>query len=495
MTSTGKNQQSSAAAIGGRMKLARNAFYSGVSSLADVFLLLLLVLAGRFLGAEQFGAFAYALSVTTLLTYLTNLGLDSLLIRHIAIDNNKADYAIGTILTWKLLITAVVTAVYLVIIIYVTRDETILELIFILMPASLLRSFNLTYRACFQGFEKFGIESVVVLAERLILFCVGFATLWSTHSAIYFAWTFFFTRAIMSVIYVVALRSRICRFRLALDLPFAKAFQIEAFPLGIAILIFGVYSQVDILMLGIYASSPNIGLFGSAQKIYEGCLVIAFVIGSTVYPRLSKLYATDPNRHKDLTARYFKYLTLVSAPLAATGLLFSGPIIRIFFGASFLPASEALSFLLIAAAFYFIVAGCYTIFRSMGLQRMVMRLGLSGLIVKVILNMILIPIYGIEGAAISAIIATIEILMGAVYVLHQNSYYVRDVFDATPKIVIALLAGMLATWVLSGFSIQIQIAAFGTIYVSAVFIMHTLDRYEIELLRNIFSTILRGRST
>ena len=83
--------------------MRRSLFYSAISAGSAVFMLLLLVMAGRWLGVEDFGVFSAAISLATIAEVFMDFGLHQVTIRAIARDATRAGHLLRTSLWLKAL--------------------------------------------------------------------------------------------------------------------------------------------------------------------------------------------------------------------------------------------------------------------------------------------------------------------------------------------------------------------------------------------------------
>lgn len=468
-----------------RKKLVRNTVFSAISSFSDVFLLLLLIFSGRYLGAEYFGIFSLALAISSVLTFLTNLGLDSLAIRQIAMNKSHAQIIISSILIWKTLISFFILIVYVIIIRLYISDELTLYTAYILGPASILRSYNMTFRSFIQAFENFKLESLIVLSERILLFVAGFVSLVIITSPIWLACVFLVARLIASIIYLISIHRSVCPLRLKFDYQFIKSFQAEALPIGISTIIYGVYSQVDTIILGMFRSYDVVGIFSSALKIFEGTMVLSLIINSVVYPRLSILFNQNKSRFLDLYNRSLKYLLMVSVMIIAVGLFFSEDVILLLFGESYISASTSLAILFIASACFFIVAISHTIFRAIGDLKVIVYTMLLALIAKVVLGFILIPSYGAEGASYSVLFSILIMLIISMFNLDKHNIPFKNIYKPLIKILVSIFVASVPLIVLPELPFLIKVAILVGSYILALFMTKSFDIFELEMIKGI----------
>jgi O-antigen/teichoic acid export membrane protein len=155
----------------------QNLVFAGASGASAGLLLILFVIAGRTLGEVEFGKFSFALALGTIFETLMDFGLHQVTIRAVARDKSQATallhHTLGIKLVWTIgaLAALVATATIL-------RPEWDVRLACYLLGGSLvLRSYMLTIRGVLQGLERFGWDSLVVVADRAILLVFGVAVL------------------------------------------------------------------------------------------------------------------------------------------------------------------------------------------------------------------------------------------------------------------------------------------------------------------------------
>ncbi|PYR18492.1 MAG: hypothetical protein DMF94_19930 [Acidobacteria bacterium] len=104
---------------GSSRSLFTNMAYAGVSAASAGLLLILFVVAGRFLGDIEFGKFSFALMLGTIFETLMDFGFHQVIIREVARDGARARDLLGHTLGIKLLwaggglVTLLVTATVL----------------------------------------------------------------------------------------------------------------------------------------------------------------------------------------------------------------------------------------------------------------------------------------------------------------------------------------------------------------------------------------------
>ena len=181
----------------------------------------------------------------------------------------------------------------------------------------------------------------------------------------------------------------------------AKAMLRYAYPLALANIMVALWLQVDTLMLGLLGTTEDVGYYGVAIKVsLAGAKIItAFAIVFTPviadlwnrgkYDELQKLYTTVS-----------RWIFMLSFPLFLIMVFFSGPVMRIF-GAGFTVAGGTLVILAVGQLMNASTGAAGIMVLMSGRSKLELLNVLSTLIVDTLLCYLLIPRYGLNGAAIA----------------------------------------------------------------------------------------------
>ena len=447
-------------------------------------LLILLIFAGRILGTDDFGLFNSALAISVILMVLTNLGLEPLIIRKISVEPEFAIQLMGSILLWKVLLTLIIIAAYIPIINIVWSSSSNMFVIYAMCLAAVIRSFNLTMRAFLQSYERFDLESIMIIFERLSIVFFGLWSLLHGYDIKYLAIIFVVCRIFSFIGYYILVQHYIAPIKIILPLKDTYKFQLEALPVGLAAAIRGLYMQADILLLSILLNEKAVGLFSSSMKIYEGLLVIPLVITNVMYPRISNYYVTNKSRHYDYVARTLKYLLIAAFPVLIFGVMHSNEFILLLYGDEYISASPVLAVLLSSLVFIFLGTAMNVLFRAIGEQKFEMKVMSFGVTAKVILNILLIPIFGIIGSAIAIAISSLFMLIVSYIHLVRLNYNFNVTFLHLGKLVLSTILTIIILRILEISGAYWSIIMTCTLFCFMLFIFKVFDRYELQLISN-----------
>jgi len=168
----------------------------------------------------------------------------------------------------------------------------------------------------------------------------------------------------------------------------------------------------DLLVIQFELGSAESGLYSIASSIADMLWILPSVIGAILFPRLSAL--ADSAARWRLTLQTTAGTLAVFIPMLALTALLAPIGIRIMFGAEFESAAGSLRILCAAILFYGTTAVFSQFLAARGFPWVVVGVWIAGFVLNLILNLLLIPTMGIEGAALSSLIAYSAIFVGIV---------------------------------------------------------------------------------
>ncbi len=171
----------------------------------------------------------------------------------------------------------------------------------------------------------------------------------------------------------------------------------------------------DTIMTGLLLTNDQVALFSTAARLSFISLFFLGALDATIYPRLLKIQRSDPQQ---LKAFFWKSTFLVMGILSTVTLTLwlVSDYMLLAFGAEYVAAGTVLSLLLLGQM---IRAFSLTFSFMFIMQEQVRFLNImlvSALLVNIIGHTILIPLYGINGAAMATLMANL-VLTGGVVIL------------------------------------------------------------------------------
>lgn len=425
--------------------------------LGTAFQYLYKIVLARILGPSDFGVFIQGMAIMQSIAAVALLGLSLTIPRYVSFysGRGKEDKIDSTIATGSLMALASSIAISLlllssseIIALKVFSDSALIEPLRIFAVAIPFFVTMKVVLSLFQGQED-AYRSVVLddfLWSSLIFLSVGLVVFFG-YGIVAATIAYMLSTAVSALIAIYWYRSKYS-FEYQFSRTEARRLLVFSWPLLI-ISIFGSLNRwFDVLMLGWLSVSADAGIYDVAFSLSGYVAVLLEIVGFMFLPVVSGFQAkNDSSKIREIYRTVSRWMTITSIPMLAAILVFPKEVIELLFGAQYVSAAVPLSILGLGF-FYKVLKGPaeFTLI-SLGKTR---RLLIGKTVIAtliVFLNLLLIPIYGLIGAAVSTLIAY---LIGDSIIL----YYATEDFGGIPhnleflKIITVGAAVSLPIWII-----------------------------------------------
>jgi O-antigen/teichoic acid export membrane protein len=188
--------------------------------------------------------------------------------------------------------------------------------------------------------------------------------------------------------------------------PIGKELLLFSFPLLAVAMLNMIMSWTDILMLGYFKTPDVVGLYNGALPLARLIPMTLTSVGFIYVPIVSGLYSKKLIGEMGRTYQVLtKWIFSVTIPLFFILFLFPETVLNLLFGMNYIQAASALRILALGFMFHAFLGLNGLSLMVMGKTRFLMLNSLSGAISNVVLNVALIPIFGIVGAAFASFLS------------------------------------------------------------------------------------------
>ena len=400
-----------------RFSAVVNSGYATITAASAGLLLIVLVMAGRFLNAADYGRFSYALAVATIVETVMDVGLGHVTVRAVARDTSSAPSLFRHILGLKLVWVTGGLAILFVAAPVLRRDPVVVEMCYLLGLSAAARSYVVTARGLLQGLGRFDLEAVAALSDRGLLLVAGAVALLAGYGVIGLGVAFVIARVIVVVGVTLFLRGILGAVRPRFDRQVWRDLQAAALPLGFFMIALNLYNYIDTVILGAMRSDAEVGWYAAAYRIYEGLTYAPSILAALLTPRLSYLFVHDRAKVGRLLARSLIAAAALGAALGLTTIWLAPNGVALLFGAQYEAAVRPLQILAGGALFVFCTWILHAAAIATNLDRRLFTTTVAGFAVNVILNILFVPSFGIRGAASATVAAealTVALLLAQV---------------------------------------------------------------------------------
>jgi len=363
------------------------------------------ILVARYLGPERFGLLSYALSFVALFSCFESLGLEDVLIRDFVEKQTSKETLLGTGFVLRALGSILlVLLVYLVLHLTHADNFTILITMVIasgclFQPASVIGTyFQSQVQARFLSVAQF-FSLVLSSGTRLAFIFFQATLLWFACAVV--LENALFAAALFWLYYRHSSSLRSWSFnKLA-----ARSLLQNSWPLILASMAIMVYMRIDQVMLKALLNDEAVGHYAAAVRFSEAFYFIPIAVCASLFPAIIQSKKGGKEVYH-LRIQNLSDLMLILALVIALPVTFlADPIILHLLGPAFSPAAGVLKIHIWAGVFVFLGVASGKWLLAENLQHYSFYSTLAGAIVNVLLNFILIPQMGIQGAAVATVIS------------------------------------------------------------------------------------------
>jgi len=454
--------------------------------------LIIFIIIARVLTIENFGKITFSITFTTLFLYLASFGLNRLAILEISFNRTLCDiYFINGLVSKAILSLATLATAWLIINLMGYPPLT-KQLVYLLSISVIIYSYIDYLYALFRGIEKLEYETIVTFINNLLLVISIILFLKLGYGVIGIALAFIFSRLLAFLIALGVYRFEVKKIAFHFDYQFCKEIFRKAIPFALLATLTAVLFDIDTILLSYLKGDQLVGYYQPAMKIIATLTVIPFVLEGSFLPFLSKLH--NQNREFETVGRQLiTILFFIGIPLMTGLIVLADNIIVLVYGERFLKSALALKILAPVLLLRFSMRGYEIILFSIGKQMTIFYVILFGAVVNIMLNICLIPSYGLVGSATSAALTQLLIFVSYISILKRA----RNTFMLERSIVIIFLLGFFAgilIYNLKTLNLMILIILYAICYLCLSFIF--LKKERAYIFKEVYSFVKnRGYSS
>jgi O-antigen/teichoic acid export membrane protein len=374
----------------------------------------------RYLGTEGYGNFTLVFTYISLFAVLSDIGFNQLVVREFAGGVEKSEKIKASFLNIKFLLT--ILAILLPILVLPFFPYSNFIKIAIIIGTFAVASGNMVSygTSLLQARLRLDLVALLDLAMKIVSVIVIVLFI-KAQLNLYYIIGAVFIGNIVGLVSVFAFVRQQLVFKLYIDINLAKRLLKLGIPVGISAFLAVLYFKVDTLMLSIFRSPTEVGIYGLSFKLFDNILMLWGLYMASVYPLLSKFYLeTNPTKYKILIKNTLLVLLCLSLIIIFCGYAFTPFIMRILGGSKFFSSMLPFKILLLATPFFFLNSIFYYIILSFGKTKyLLLPLGLS-LIFNIFMNLYAIPRFGYIGTSYITVITELFTSIFYIVILLSN---------------------------------------------------------------------------
>ena len=418
-------------------KVIKNASWIiGIQIIKSIFNLAISMFTARLLGPSGFGLINYAASIVAFVVPIMNLGINSILVKEIISYPNKEGETLGTAV-----VMSVVSAFFCILGIFsftslINRNEK--ETIIVCTLYSLLLIFQALEMIIywFQAKLKSKYTSVVALISYILVSIYKIFLLSAQKSVRWLAISNAMDYMLIDFAAMIIYR-RMGGQRFSFSLKTAKRLLGASKYYIISNLMIVVFSQTDRIMLKLMIDDAETGYYSVAATCAAMTGFVFSALIDSFRPMVFEYKKTDEIRYEKSIIMLYSIVIYLSVIQSVLFTLFAPLIISVLYGSAYMASVSVLQIIVWYCTFSYLGGARDIWILAENKQKHLLIINALGAFMNIMLNGILIPLLGADGAAIASV-AT-QMFINYIFVLiykptRRNGFL--QIYALNPKILI-----------------------------------------------------------
>lgn len=363
----------------------------------------------RRLGAETYGEYTAVLAFTAIFSIFSDLGLSAFTVRQVARLREEPDSTrqvnelYGNVLGIRLLLSLLTIGIVVLFAVVTKRPPERILSIALYSLTLILYSVGGASDSILAGYERLDLSSLgkvinqfgfVIFGTLALVFKLGVNGL------------------IGATLIAVGLMAAYCALQVHLigirpqprRLLDASSLIRLSLPFGIIGFALGLSYKFSTVLLDIFRTSTETGFYNAAYNLIFSFVLISNILNTTLYPTLARQSVRGAGELPLIYQRFFRYLLIISLPIAVGGWALASPIIHFLYDVEFAASTQVFQIVIWTVPLLFLSEFLgYVIVLSNREKRVAMAVTLSSFF-NVLMNLILVPRYGLIAAAWIAVL-------------------------------------------------------------------------------------------
>ncbi|HSH02230.1 MAG TPA: oligosaccharide flippase family protein [Anaerolineae bacterium] len=373
----------------------------------------------RILGSGDAGGYATAITIAGWFEIISNFGLNTLIIREVSQDKDQSSrYLLNTsvLRIGTSLVASVPIIIYLTSLNAAGRalDAQITSAILFIMIGMLFSGIGQGLAGLFYAYERAELPAAITTVTTILKVAFGVI-------ALLFGFGFVGLAAVSIIVNLVTLAILAAatyrfiplpRHGWRIDFPLQRTMLISSYPLMLNHLLAVIFFQIDIPILQQINGKDTVGWYNSAYKWVNAFNVIPSFFTFALFPVISRQVHENIDEAFVTFRLSLKLMLLVALPLGLFITIWAYVLIGMLGGNEFLPhGAIALQLVIWSIPFGWLNSVINYVLIAIGQERRLTRAFLVGVIFNTVANLILLPTFSYQGAAVTTILSEIILLV------------------------------------------------------------------------------------
>ena len=382
------------------------------------------VISARYLGPNNYGIINYAASFVSFFSIVCALGLEGIVVKAIIDNRNDEGVILGSSIIMRFVAGILSIGAVCIIVEFLNPGDHTLGVVAFMQSLALMFNSAHIIDAWYQSIMRSKVTTIIKCISYTEMSIYRVWLLVTGKSVEWFAFATSLDALIIAVLFIFSYRKDGIH-RLSFNFRISQNLLGASYHLIISNVMAALYNQMDRIMIGKIIDQTHVGYYAAASSICHMWMFIPTALANSARPLIMELKRTDENLYMRRLQQLTGVIFWLGFFMAFCITLFSDFIINCLYGPEYNEARKALIFIIWST-----VLSALSNARSIWMicenkQQYTKYLLMCGVVINLVLNGILIPTIGMNGAAIATIFTEGVCCFVAPYIIRPTREYAR----------------------------------------------------------------------
>ena len=390
-----------------RSKESKNALWLIGGKVAQMILSLFVgVLSARYLGPSNYGVINYGSALTSFFMSFCTLGINSIIVKDFFDHPEEQGKAIGSAILMRALSSFCSCIMIICISFFIDYGNTETIIVVALCSVSLLFHVFDTINYWFQSQYKSRITAIAIFIAYVATSIYKIILLILNKSVLWFAFATSVDYIVLAILLLFFYKKHKGP-KLSFSWKKGKSLLSKSYHYILSGMLVSIYAQTDKLMLKQMLDESAVGYYSTAVTICGMWTFVLSAIIDAMYPTIIQSFKEDKKVFERKNRQLYAIVFYLSVAVSLAFVIFGDIAINILYGKAYSPAALPLKIITWYTAFsYFGVArSAWMVCNEK--QKYLKYMYIFAAILNVVINAVMIPVWGPSGAALASLITQI----------------------------------------------------------------------------------------
>ncbi|MBQ4569533.1 MAG: flippase [Ruminococcus sp.] len=388
------------------------------------------ILSARYLGPGNYGSLNYTASFVTFFSSVATLGMDGVIIKKMIEQPDKEGSFLGGSIVLRFISSVVTSALVVGVVVFLNPGDTEKLILILLQTIQLLFQTLNIFDSWFQRYLKSKYISIAKIIASIVVMAYKLWLLATSKNVTWFAFSNSLTAIIFAILLLIFYKKSKAP-ALKWDVKSGLFVLKDSYHYILSGLMVAIYGQMDKIMIGEMLSDNSVGLYTTGIAICSMWVFVPIAIIDSFRPTILTLRQSG---HMELynkrLRQLYSFVIWLCIGVSVVVCLLAPFIISVLYGKEYMGSVNTLR-----------IAIWYETFSMIGTARGIWILAEEknkyvkyylaiGSVVNLALNAVMIPVWGIEGAAVATLITQITTSLIAPLFFKATREHTKIVLEA-----------------------------------------------------------------